>query len=87
MSDMKTFTVRQLDRKPALVLDTCDREGTVRIRRRDGRSYTVRAEDKPTGNVPWRQLVAEHQARIAQIFPQRLRKSQIRKVDQLIGGE
>jgi hypothetical protein len=39
LSDMKTFTVRELDRQPAVVLDACDKEGVVRIRRRNGRSW------------------------------------------------
>ena len=29
MSDMKTFTVRQLDRETARVLDSCDADGAV----------------------------------------------------------
>jgi hypothetical protein len=47
MSAMKTFTVRELDREPAAVLDACDREGAVRIRRRNGRTYTLRPEASP----------------------------------------
>jgi hypothetical protein len=41
MSDMKVFTVRELDRQPAAVLDACDREGLIRIRRQDGRTYRL----------------------------------------------
>ncbi len=84
---MKTFTVRDLDRKPAVVLDASDREGAVRIRRRDGRSYTVRPDRAPAGKVPWRRLVAEHRARIGRIFPEPLSQEQVRLVDQLIAGE
>jgi hypothetical protein len=85
---MKTFTVRELDRTPAVVLDACDREGAVRIRRRDGRSYTVRPDEpREAGKVPWRRLVAEHRARIARIFPQPLSKAQVQLVDKLIAGE
>ena len=46
MSDMKTFTVRQLDRETAKVMEACDTYGAVRIRRRDGRTYTLEAEHK-----------------------------------------
>ena len=44
MSDMKTFTVRDLDRQPARVLNACDVEGAVKVKRRDGRSYIVRPD-------------------------------------------
>jgi hypothetical protein len=87
LSDMKTFTVRDLDRKPATVLDACDREGAVRIQRRDGRRYTVRPDAGAAQKVPWRRLMAEHRARIARIFPVPLTKEQVRKVDLLIAGE
>jgi hypothetical protein len=87
LSDMKTFTVRDLDRKPALVLDACDREGAVRIQRRDGRKYTVRPEEGAAQKVAWRKLVAEHRTRLARIFPEPLTKEQVRKVDELLGGE
>ncbi len=84
---MKTFTVRELDRKPAIVLNTCDREGAVRIRRRDGRSYTVRPDEPPARDVPWRCLIAEHRRRIARIFKEPLTKAQVQMADRLIAGE
>ena len=87
LSDMKTFTVRDLDRQPATVLDACDREGAVRIQRRDGRRYTVRPEQGAGQKVPWRRLMAEHRTRIKRIFPMPLTQEQVRKVDQLIAGE
>ena len=43
----KSFNVRGLDREPAAVLDACDREGAVRIRRRNGRTFTLRPEVGP----------------------------------------
>ena len=45
MSDMKTFTVRDLDRQPTKVLKACDVEGAVRIKSRNGRTYTIRADN------------------------------------------
>ncbi|MCL4181113.1 MAG: hypothetical protein KJ072_25635 [Verrucomicrobia bacterium] len=36
---MRTFAVREIDREPAAALDACDRERTVRIRRRNSRTY------------------------------------------------
>ena len=87
MSDMKTFTVRELDRQPAAVLDACDEEGEVRIRRRTGQQYTLRAEDVATRQVAWRKLVSQHRAHIQKIFPEPIPARQARLVDQLIGGE
>ena len=46
MSDMKAFTVRDLDRTPAKVLAAADRDGVTRIRSRDGRLYVLRPEKK-----------------------------------------
>lgn len=87
MSDMQTFNVRDLDRQPAAVLDACDRDGAVRIQRRDGRSYTVQPETAAAGKVAWRNLMAQHRARIVKIFPERLTKKQTREVDRMIAGE
>ena len=47
MSDMKTFTVRDLDRSPSVVLDACDRDGEARIRRRDGKTYRLLPDTGP----------------------------------------
>ena len=84
---MKTFTVRDLDRRPALVLEACDQEGEVRIRRRNGRQYSLRVADEPPRNVPWRKLVAAHRARLRKIFPEPLTRKQTRLVDQMLAGE
>ena len=83
MSDMKTFTVRQLDREPAVVLDAADEEGVVRIKRRDGRTYAV------TPEIPGRKIVSlpDFRARIKKIFPKQIPKSQADLVDRLIAGE
>jgi hypothetical protein len=51
MSDMKTFTVRDLDRKPADVLLACDTEGVALIRSRSGRSYEIRPSTGVSGNL------------------------------------
>jgi hypothetical protein len=44
MSDVKAFTVRDLDRTPAKVLAAADRDGLARVRSRDGRLYVLRPE-------------------------------------------
>jgi hypothetical protein len=80
---MKTFTVRDLDRQPSAVLDASDSDGAVRVRRRDGRTYTVQPErgDKRIKSLP------DFRARIARICPQPIPKVQTKLVDQLIAGE
>jgi hypothetical protein len=40
----QSFTLRDLNRQPAKVLAACDLHGTVRIRTRDGRSYSLKPE-------------------------------------------
>lgn len=84
MSDMKTFTVRDLDRNPSVVLETCDSEGEARIRRRDGRTYLVRPEG------PGRALVnglPDFSARRAKLFPKPITKEFARKFDEALAGE
>jgi len=82
MSVMKTFTVRELDRGPAVVLDACDREGSVRIRRRGGRTYTIRADAGP-GRIA---ALPDFRGRIARIFPHALTPEQTRRTDKLLAG-
>jgi len=84
---MKTFTLKDLDCRPALVQDACDQEGAVRIRRPNGRKYTLQADDAAPRKMAWRKLVAEHRARIKRIFPVRLTTRQTRLVDQSLAGE
>lgn len=74
MSDMKTFTVRELDREPATVLNACDREGAVKIGRRDGRSYTIRPDSWSDRIL----AVPDFRARLARIFQKRLTSAQAR---------
>ena len=80
---MKTFTVRELDREPATILDACDRDGAVRIRRRNGRTYTVRPENGPDRITE----LPDFGARTAKVFPQPLTREQTRQVDKLLAGE
>jgi hypothetical protein len=83
MSVMKTFTVRELDREPAAVLDACDREGAVRIRRRNGRTYTLRPEAGP-GRIT---ALPDFRARTLKIFPKPIPAAQSRLADKLLAGE
>jgi hypothetical protein len=84
MSDMKTFTVRQLDRETAKVMEACDTYGAVRIRRRDGRTYTLEAEHKKdfVFNPP------DIMARLKKQFPKmKISRKQSDFADKLIAGE
>jgi hypothetical protein len=83
MSDMKTFTVRELDREPAKVLDAADRDGVVRIKRRDGRVYSVQREAVPQKIISLPDFAARRRA----IFSKPLSRAQARLFDKLIRGE
>ncbi len=84
MSDMKTFTVRELDRETARVMEACDANGSVRIRRRDGRTYTLEAEHKKefAFNPP------DIMARLKKQFPgMKISRKQSDLADKLLAGE
>ena len=83
MSDMKTFTVRDLDREPSIVLDEADRCGAVRIKRRDGRTYSVRPETPALKIVSLPDFAGRRKAISSKSIP----VSSARKVDKLIAGE
>jgi hypothetical protein len=55
MCDMKTFTVRDLDRSPASVLEASRADGRARVRERGGRAYLITPEftdEKPIAGLP-----------------------------------
>ena len=84
MSDMKTFTVREMDREPASLLDAADRDGAVRIRRRDGRIYCL----QPVASTSARMTaLPDFAARRKAIFSKPIPAAQARLVDKLIAGE
>jgi hypothetical protein len=83
MSAMKTFTVRELDREPAVVLDACDREGAARIRRRNGRTYTIRPDAGPDRIT----ALPDFRARIAKLFSKALTREETYRADKLLAGE
>ena len=80
---MKTFTVRQMDREPATVLDAADKEGIVHIKRRDGRIYSVQPEARTQRVIKLPDFRARRQA----IFSKPIPAAHVRKVDKLIAGE
>jgi hypothetical protein len=87
---MKTFTVRELDRQPAVVLEACDREGVVRIRRRNGLTYTMRPDAPKRSRASTearRRWLEEHCAWLKRTFPNPIPAEQVALVDRLIAGE
>jgi hypothetical protein len=84
MSDMKTFTVRDLDRNPSVVLEACDSEGEARIRRRDGRTYMVRPEGHGRALIA---ALPNFPGRRAKLFPKPLSKGFARKFDEAMASE
>ena len=84
MSDMKIFTVRDLDREPSVVLDVADRDGVVRIKRRDGRTYSVRPEQGASAKITsLPDLAGRRKDMLAKLIP----AAHVRRVDKLIAGE
>lgn len=84
MSDMKTFTVRDLDREPAAVLDAADRDGAARVKRRDGRTYSIRPETAALTKII---SLPDFAARRKAIFSKTIPAARARQVDKLIAGE
>lgn len=82
---MTTFTVRQLDREPARILDACDAEGAVQIHRRDGRTYTLQSD--ANGNFSMSVWLADRRRKLKELFPTPLTKKQVREFDRLIRSD
>lgn len=83
LSAVKTFTVRELDRVPNEVLDASDLDGAAKIRRRNGRTYTIRP-DQGSERI---KAVPNIRARLAKVFPKQIPIAQSRAVDKLLAGE
>ena len=69
MSDMKTFTARDLNRSPAKVLAAADRDGVARVRSRNGRVYSVKPEATAAKKVDWLEFVEQRRAALKRHFP------------------
>jgi len=84
MSDMKTFTVRDLDRRPNQVLEACDSFGEARIRCRDGRSYVIKTEEKEGLSIS---ALPDFAARRRELFGISASRSFAKKFDQALASE
>ena len=88
LSDMKTFTVRDLDREPGAVLDACEREGAVKIRRRNGRTYTLKPDASARPRMPLRDWLDDLEQRRRKLFPKPvLTRKQAREFDRSLANE
>ena len=83
LSDMKTFTVRDLDRKPSAVLDASEKEGVVYIERRDGRRYALAPEGRRKSTRP----LPDFRARMKAAGMKPLSAEATRLLDNFIAGE
>ena len=86
---MTTFTARELDRQTGKVLETCDNEGAVLIRRKNGRSYRISSETHPGPEESLYDWMLERRRRTKELFRGQppLTKKQARLVDRMIAGE
>jgi hypothetical protein len=90
MSDMATasnvtdFTVRDLNRQLARVLEACDRVGIIRIRSRKGRTYELRPQPEPEIEKPG---YPDFAARRRALGMPKMTKQQRETLDRLIAGE
>jgi len=83
MSDMRTFTVRDLDRSPSTVLEASRTDGRARIRERGGQSYIIVPEtslQKGISGLP------DFQKGRSTIFNGVLPASIVQQIDKAIAG-
>jgi hypothetical protein len=90
MSDMTAasttsdFTVRDLNRQLARVLEACDRLGIIRIRSRKGRTYELRPQPDPKDEKPG---YPDFAARRKAMGMPKMTRQQSEMLDKLIAGE
>ena len=84
MSDMKTFTVRDLDRSPSIVLAASRMDGHARIRERGGHTYIITPEPTPQKQIT---ALPDFSARRSRLFKGTLSTSTARQFDQAIASE
>lgn len=87
MSDMKTFTARDLNRSPAKVLAAADRDGVARVRSRNGRTYSVKPDVFVAAKVDWPSFVQSRRVALERLGMPRISKREAAVMDRLIAGE
>ena len=84
MYDMKTFTVRELDRSPGVVLEASRIDGKARIRARGGQAYIIMPESAPPRRIT---SLPNFAARRAALLAKPLSPEFTRKFDRALAGE
>ena len=113
MSDMKTaskkrkpakrsdiFTVRDMNRRPAELLNACDNRGTITIRSRNGRTYQMSAsrslteillgsgsESRDALRQSFSERLREHHKQMAAMGYRPPSAADQEKIDRMIAGE
>lgn len=80
---MTTLTLEHPAKETADLLQTCDREGSVRIVA-EGRQYLLRTTVQSRGRLGH---VPDFEARLATVFPVALSAEQTAEADHLLAGE
>ena len=88
ISDMKTFTKRDLDRDTRAVLAAADAEGSVMVETREGRRYQIRPILPESLGEAATDDLAEFQARVKSIWGAKplTAKQEVALVEGLKGG-
>jgi hypothetical protein len=81
------FTVRDMNRHMAKVLETCDRLGVVRIKSRKGQTYELRPEAPAKRKKGSKPTYPDFAARRKAIGLPMMTKKQSEMLDKLIAGE
>ncbi len=92
MSDMiksapAEFTVRDLNRQLARVLEACDRLGMIRIRSRKGQTYELRAQQAEKPAKETKPAYPDFAARRRALGMPMMTKKQRDMLDKMIAGE
>ena len=92
MSDMTNastaeFTVRDLNRQLARVLEACDRMGMIRIRSRKGQTYELRAQKPEPPAQDAKPAYPDFAARRRALGMPMMTKKQRAMLDKMIAGE
>ncbi len=85
MNTSTDFTVRDLNRHLAKVLEACDGVGLIRIRSRKGTAYQLRPEP-PSAEAPKAEY-ADFAARRRALKMPMMTKAQSEQLDKLIAGK
>ena len=90
MSDMETFTVRDLDRSPKKVLQASHERGGAVIRSRSGQSYLItplESKQVPGGDKVLRRWLSGHRHWLHGQYAKPIPSAQVHVVDRLVSGE